>query len=354
VGNILSNQNFLEVEELSVWFETYQGTARAVEDVALHISRGEVVGLVGETGCGKTVTSMGILGLVKSPGWIAKGRVIFEGEDLLQKTEKELRKIRGKGISMIFQEPMNSLNPVFRIDRQFLEILRLHHNLDRQAARRKMMQSFEDVGLPDKESIGRMYPHQLSGGMQQRVMIAIALACNSKLLIADEPTSALDVSTQLQFLKILRRIQQESGMSILMISHDIGVVGSICERIYVMYAGGIVEGGKVAAIINRPAHPYSVGLIGSVPVLGKKQETLHVIKGEVPSLLALPKGCRFCARCPLAEGVCRETLPEAIEVEPGHLVRCHFVERGSSMGDGLSEGRCVTGSVGSAPMGSST
>jgi len=352
--NILSNRNLLEVKELCVWFDTYQGTARAVEDVAFHISKGEVVGLVGETGCGKTVTSMAILGLVKPPGWIAKGRVIFEGEDLLQKTGKELRKIRGKGISMIFQEPMNSLNPVFRIDRQFLEILQLHQNLDRQAARRKMMQSFEDVGLPDKECIGRMYPHQLSGGMQQRVMIAIALACNSKLLIADEPTSALDVSTQLQFLQILRRIQQESGMSVLMISHDIGVVGSICERVYIMYAGSVVEGGQVTTIIDHPAHPYSVGLIGSVPVLGKKQETLRVIKGEVPNLLALPEGCRFCTRCPLAEGVCRETLPEAIEVEPGHLVRCHSARERVRAGSSLSEDRCVTGSIGSAPTGSST
>lgn len=324
---LTSYENLLSIEGLYVWFYTYQGIVRAVEDAALYIKKGEIVGLVGETGCGKSVTSLSILRLVKHPGKIERGRVFFRGEDLLQKSEKELRKIRGKEIAMIFQKPMDSLNPVFRIERQFLEILQLHQRLSRQAAKQKMLESLEAVGLPDVESISRIYPHELSGGMQQRVMIALALACNSRLLIADEPTSALDVSTQLQFLKVLRRIQQKTGMSVLLISHDIGVIASICSRVYVMYAGIAVEGGSTKTIIHKPSHPYARGLIKSVPVLGGKRTQLSVIRGDVPSLLTLPRGCRFYDRCDMALEICPEVMPEPIELEKEHFIRCHWVEQ---------------------------
>lgn len=281
------------------------------------------MGLVGESGCGKSVTSLSIMRLLNfTSGKVTKGEVIFDGKDLQKLSEKEMREIRGGKMSMIFQEPMSSLNPAMRIDKQMIEGIRLHTNLSKQEARERAAKILQQVGIPDPERVLKNYPHQLSGGMSQRVMIAMAMSCNPQLLIADEPTTALDVTIQAQILELMKKIQKEEGMSILLITHDLGVVAEMCTRVIVMYAGEIVEEAPVEVLFNNPTHPYTEGLIASVPKLGSGVKVLPSIPGSVPDLSMLPKGCRFAPRCKYATERCHNEEPDLFEVSEHQKCRC--------------------------------
>jgi len=314
----------VEIRNLSVHYFTEEGVVRAVDGVSLSIRRGETLGVVGESGCGKSVTSLSIMRLIPTPpGKIVSGEILFEGEDLLKKSEAAMRRIRGREISMIFQEPMTSLNPVYTIGDQIAEAVRHHLGLSRRAALEKAVEMLRLVGIPAPERRVKEYPHQLSGGMRQRVMIAMALSCRPKLLIADEPTTALDVTIQAQILELMRKLKRELGMAIMLITHDLGVVAEMCERVVVMYAGQVVEEADVVSLFRRPLHPYTEGLLRSVPRIDEKVEKLHVIEGAVPSPLDLPPGCRFEPRCPHAVPLCRESMPALKEAAPGRYVACH-------------------------------
>ncbi|GGF20204.1 ABC transporter ATP-binding protein [Aliidongia dinghuensis] len=322
----------LSVESLQTHFATLDGVVRAVEGLSFTVNAGETVAIVGESGCGKSVTSMSILQLLPTPPAKMAGRILFEGRDLLACSDVEMRAIRGKDISMIFQEPMTSLNPVLTIGRQIGESLRLHEGLSKKAAEARAVEILSLVGIPAPERRVKEYPHQLSGGMRQRVMIAIALACNPKLLIADEPTTALDVTIQAQILDLMRDLQRRLGSAIMLITHDLGVVAEMAERVVVMYAGRKVEEGPVRDIFARPLHPYTHGLLGAVPKLGSSLETtkrtkLTEIGGQVPSLRQPIVGCPFAARCAQATDVCRSMAPAVEEKRPGHLVACHHAVR---------------------------
>jgi oligopeptide/dipeptide ABC transporter ATP-binding protein len=316
----------LEVRGLTTSFATRAGVVRAVTGVDLSIARGEVLGLVGESGCGKSVTSLSILGLIARPGRIEAGEVLFDGRDLRSLSERELRAIRGDRIAMVFQQPTSSLNPLMRAGDQIAEVLELHRNMKKAAARDRALELMRMVGIPDPEHRLRAYPHELSGGMAQRIMIAMALACEPELLIADEPTTALDVTIQAQILDLMRRLQRETGTAILLITHDLGVVAEMCDRVAVMYAGEIVEQTDVRTLIRQPAHPYTRGLIGSVPVPGDLRQELAVIPGTVPNLIDLPAGCRFAPRCTARlvhnNLLAPEVHPELRSLAPGHEVRC--------------------------------
>ena len=322
----------LEVVDLHTRFKTADGWVRAVNGVTFELDAGETLGLVGESGCGKSVTSLSILRLVPRPtGVISGGPIRFRGEDLLMKSEPEMRKIRGNAISMIFQEPMTALNPVYTCGFQIMEAIELHQRLNRAAARERAIDMLRVVGIPSPEQRVDEYPHQLSGGMRQRVMIAMALSCNPALLIADEPTTALDVTIQAQILALLARLRREFGMAVLLITHDLGVVAEVADRVAVMYGGRIVEHAPVREIFARPLHPYTQGLMNAIPRLGKEQMRLAVIPGTVPNPAALPPGCPFHPRCPLADTRCRTELPPLLaeggsEVGPGgailHQVAC--------------------------------
>ncbi len=315
----------LEINNLTVEFHIRGGVVTAVDNVSLAIEPGQTLGLVGESGCGKSVTASSIMGLVPSPpGVIAGGEIFFEGEDLLKYSEKQMRKIRGNMISMIFQEPMTSLNPVFPVGDQVSEVIRLHEKLDRSQARQKVIDVFKQVGIPAPETRIDDYPHQMSGGMRQRVMIAMALACSPRLMIADEPTTALDVTIQAQILELMNRLKRETGASILFITHDLGVIAEMAQQVAVMYAGKVMEAADVETIYENPKHPYTVGLLSSIPVLGrgKEKHRLETIPGVVPSLFNLPQGCRFSERCPDVFDKCRKENPEMIDLSPGHKVRC--------------------------------
>lgn len=324
---MFDKDGLLNVTGLKTYFFTYQGTVYAVDGVTFHVNDSEIVGLVGETGCGKSVTVRSILRLVNPPGKIIDGKIIFEGQDILTMSEKQVRsKVRGRGIAMVFQKPTSSLNPVFTIGQQFLGILKIHYKLSKKRAFRIAKESLEAVTLSDSDRILQSYPHELSGGMQQRVSIAMALACEAKLLIADEPTTALDVSVQLQILKLLNSVCHEKNMGILLISHDLGVISSTCSRIVVMYAGTIVEEGPEEAIINISKHPYTQGLIEAVPSFAPHNAALGTLKGEVPNLLAPPKGCRFYPRCPYSKDICKVQRPKLSMVSNNHFVACHKVQ----------------------------
>lgn len=292
------------------------------------MDKGEILGLVGESGCGKSVTSLSIMRLLNfTSGKVTKGEVIFDGEDLQKISENEMRKIRGGKMSMIFQEPMSSLNPAMRIDKQMIEGIRLHTNMSKEEARKHASKMLSQVGIPDPERVLKNYPHQLSGGMSQRVMIAMAMSCNPQMLIADEPTTALDVTIQAQILELMKKIQQEEGMSILLITHDLGVVAEMCTRVIVMYAGEIVEEAPVEELFNHPAHPYTEGLIASVPKLGSGVKVLPSIPGSVPDLSMLPKGCRFAPRCKYATERCRNEEPDLFQISANQRCRCWRQER---------------------------
>jgi len=316
----------LEVRGLRTSFYTRYGVVRAVDGIDFHVDRGEVVGLVGESGCGKSVTSLSILRLVSQPGRIEAGSVVFDGQDLLTLRSERMREIRGNRISMIFQQPTSSLNPVLDVGRQLAEVLEVHRNMKKKAALGRALELFKMVGISDPARRLKAYPHEMSGGMAQRVMIAMALACEPELLIADEPTTALDVTIQAQILDLMRNLQREFGTAIILITHDLGVVAEMCDRVAVMYAGEIVEETDVHTLFARPSHPYTRGLIGSIPVPGVIRDELEVIPGNVPNLIDLPAGCRFSPRCLVRETErvqgCVEVRPELRVLEPGHDVRC--------------------------------
>jgi len=316
----------LEVKNLRTYFKSEDGLVRAVDGVDFHVMPGEVVGLVGESGCGKSVTSLSIMRLIVPPGYVESGEILFEGRDLLKISEKQMRRIRGDRISMIFQQPQTSLNPVFMAGDQVAEVMRIHQKVNRSGAWEMATEMFTQVGIPDPERRVKSYPHELSGGMAQRVMIAMALALRPALLLADEPTTALDVTIQAQILDLIKNLRQEVGASIILITHDLGVIAELAERVAVMYAGQIVEETSTEQIFDEPLHPYTLGLIGSIPVLTRTVEMLEVIPGSVPNLVNLPPGCRFAPRCKHRLDyhleICNRTLPELRAVKPGHLVRC--------------------------------
>ena len=314
----------LEVKNLVIHYETDAGIVEAVNSVSFDLDRGETLGLVGETGAGKTTIELGIMNLVPDPpGRVKAGEVLFEGDDLLQKKPKEMRKIRGNKISMIFQDPMTALNPVKTVADQISEVIRLHQKLSRADALRKACEMLELVGI-SAERIND-YPHQFSGGMKQRVVIAIALACNPTLLIADEPTTALDVTIQAQVIEMMGRLKRELQTSMILITHDLGVVAEMCDKVAIMYAGEIVEYGTLEDIYEGAHHhPYTVGLFGAIPDLDRDTERLTPIDGLMPDPMNLPQGCNFCPRCPHRTEACEHVSPQAYEVSPGHTIKCHL------------------------------
>ncbi len=317
-----TREPLLDVRNLRTSFFTDDGEVKAVDGVSFSVQPGETIGIVGESGCGKSITSLSIMRLLSSPGRIVDGEIFFRGENLLKKTEQQMRKLRGKEISMIFQEPMTSLNPVFTIGEQIAEALRIHEGLDRQQAMEKAAEMVRLVGIPSPEKRIRQYPFELSGGMRQRVMIAIALACNPSLLIADEPTTALDVTIQAQILDLMKGLQQDFGLTIMLITHDLGVVAETCDKVGVMYAGKIVEYADVETLFAEPKHPYTRGLLHSLPLLVGEQEELNVIPGTVPNPLSVPKGCRFAPRCPHATALCSAEAPDLEILDGENTVRC--------------------------------
>jgi oligopeptide/dipeptide ABC transporter ATP-binding protein len=316
----------LEVKGLRTSFYTRDGAVRAVDGIDFHVDRGEIMGLVGESGCGKSVTSLSIMRLVSRPGRIEAGEIVFDGKDLLTVSNDEMRRIRGERISMIFQQPTSSLNPVWDVGTQIEEVLRIHRGMKGKAAHGRALELLRMVGIPDPERRIKAFPHEMSGGMAQRIMIAMALACEPELLIADEPTTALDVTIQAQILDLMRNLRDETGTAIVLITHDLGVVAEMCDRVAVMYAGEIVEQTDVTSLFRDPLHPYTRGLIGAIPVVGAVREELAVIPGNVPNLIDLPKGCRFAPRCTtrIEENVslALDVHPELHAVQPGHEVRC--------------------------------
>jgi len=316
------SDNLLEVNNLKTYFYTEDGVVRAVDGVDFQIKKGETLGIVGESGCGKSVTSLSILRLIPNPpGKIIDGEILFKGQNLLSISEADMRKIRGNDISMIFQEPMTSLNPVFTVGEQVAETIELHHGINKKEAIKKAIEILSVVGIPAAEKRVNDFPHQMSVGMRQRVMIAMALSCTPSLLIADEPTSALDVTIQAQILELMKDLKKEFGTAIILITHDLGVVAEMVENILVMYAGKVVEYTDVRTIFKEPKHPYTIGLMGSIPRLDQPKEKLFVIEGSVPNSYQMPEGCRFHPRCSQAREICTNKEPELISIN-GHLVRC--------------------------------
>jgi peptide/nickel transport system ATP-binding protein/oligopeptide transport system ATP-binding protein len=321
--NKLNQEALVEVKNLKTYFYTEEGVVKAVDGVDFEIYPGETLGVVGESGCGKSVTSLSIMRLVESPpGRIEAGEINFGGRDLTKIPEKEMRKIRGNDISMIFQEPMTSLNPVYTVGDQIMEAIILHKKVDKKEARRQAIDMLQKVGIPLPEQRVDEYPHQLSGGMRQRVMIAMALSCDPQLLIADEPTTALDVTIQAQILELMNSLKESYGMAIMMITHDLGVIAEVSDRVAVMYAGKVVEYTDVDTLFDDPKHPYTWGLMNSIPKLDKDVDRLEAIPGSVPSPLNFPEGCKFNTRCPLAEGKCFEEEPPLEDTDGEHMVRC--------------------------------
>jgi peptide/nickel transport system ATP-binding protein len=313
----------LEIKGLKTYFYTEDGVVQAINGVDFAIRPGEVMGLVGESGSGKSVTSLSILRLLASSGKIVEGEIHFEGRDLVQLPESEMVKLRGNRISMIFQQPTSCLNPVFRIGDQVAETIMVHQKMDKRQAWAQGIEMLHKVGIPDPEKRATAFPHEISGGQAQRVMIAMALACKPHLLIADEPTTALDVTIQAQILDLMRTLRDETGAAIMLITHDMGVIAELCDSVAVMYAGQIVEYTAVETLFDHPLHPYTEGLLAAIPVLGEIKDSLAVIPGSVPNLLHLPPGCKFAARCPYVKAeLCTQQVPPLVEVEPGHQVRC--------------------------------
>ena len=319
----------LDIRRLRTHFKTPQGTVRAVDDVSLTVAAGDVLGIVGESGCGKSVLSLSILRLLPMPPAIfAGGQILFNGQDLLKASTEEIRRIRGNRISMIFQEPMSALNPVFTIGNQLAEVFRVHQSLGKAEALEKAVTMLETVGVPAPRRRVKEYPYQLSGGMRQRVMIAMALACRPALLIADEPTTALDVTIQAQILDLMEQLRRDLDTAIIMVSHDLGVIAETAQRVVVMYTGKIMEAAETVALFDTPLHPYTRGLMRAIPAVTSRRDQgeLYEISGVVPSLLNLPSGCPFNPRCPLVGDICRRREPELREVAPGHWVSCWMVE----------------------------
>jgi oligopeptide/dipeptide ABC transporter ATP-binding protein len=328
------HERLLEIRGLKTHFDTRDGVVKAVDEVSFHVDRGEVIGVVGESGCGKSVTALSVMGLVSHPGKVVAGEIIFDGRNIVDMKKEEVRALRGENISMIFQQPTSSLNPVQRAGAQIKEVFELHREWSKDLEQEKVIEMLVKVGIPDPETRAKAFPHELSGGMAQRVMIAMALSCEPELLIADEPTTALDVTIQAQILDLIRDLQESSRTAVILITHDLGVVAEMADRVAVMYAGEIVEETEVNRLFREPLHPYTKGLIGSIPVLGTTTDVLDTIPGIVPSLIDLPTGCRFASRCVARLqndlSICLEQEPQLHEVTPGHSVRCWLYPDGSS------------------------
>lgn len=324
----LSKEKLIDVNDLQTYFHTEEGTVKAVDGVSFEIYPGETLGVVGESGCGKSVTSLSIMRLIESPpGQIENGEILFNGKDLTKLNQKEMRKIRGNDISMIFQEPMTSLNPVYTVGDQIMEAILIHKDVNKKQARQEAIDMLRKVGIPLPEQRVDEYPHQLSGGMRQRVMIAMALSCDPQLLIADEPTTALDVTIQAQILELMNSLKSQFGMAIMMITHDLGVIAEVSDRVAVMYAGKIVEYTDVKTLYADPKHPYTWGLMHSIPHIEKDLDRLEAIPGNVPNPLNFPTGCKYNTRCPFATDKCRTDEPDIVEVEEGHHVACWHIDK---------------------------
>jgi peptide/nickel transport system ATP-binding protein len=316
-------EKILELKNLRTYYSTDNGIAKAVDGVSFSLGRNRTLGVVGESGCGKSVTALSIMRLVPMPpGYFAGGEILWKGEDLLKFSEEKMRNVRGDDIAMIFQEPMSSLNPVFTCGSQISEQILIHRDVNQAEAKERSIELLNLVGIPNPAARYSSYPHELSGGMRQRVMIAMALSCNPALLIADEPTTALDVTVQAQILDLISKLQSDTGMSVMLITHDFGVVAELCEEVIVMYASRVVEKGSVQQLFRNPLHPYTQGLLKSIPHLGAPKKRLHVIEGNVPSVINLPEGCRFAGRCPLADDHCRHLQPDLVTYEAGHDAAC--------------------------------
>jgi oligopeptide/dipeptide ABC transporter ATP-binding protein len=327
----MNDQRVLEIRDLKTYFFTYEGVAKAVDGVSYQLAKGEPLGVVGESGCGKSVTALSILRLIPvPPGKIVGGEILFKGNNLIDLPEEEMRKIRGNRISMIFQEPMTSLNPVFTIGNQIQETIKLHQGLSKRESLEKAIEMLRLVNIPSPERCVNQYPHELSGGMRQRAMIAMSLACNPEILIADEPTTALDVTIQAQILDLMNKLKEELGMAIILITHNLGVIAETVNRVLVMYAGKIVEEAKTKTLFENPQHPYTGGLLKSIPRLGDKvrhgKVRLSEIPGVVPSLYEIPSGCKFSTRCPSVMDICEEKEPELKEIEKGHFSACWLTD----------------------------
>ncbi|SDP80970.1 peptide/nickel transport system ATP-binding protein [Eubacterium maltosivorans] len=311
----------LEVKDLKTYFYTDEGVVKSVDGVSFSVDKGETLGVVGESGCGKSITSMSIMQLIGKPGKIVNGEIDFKGENLLNKNKEEMRKIRGKEIAMIFQEPMTSLNPVYTVGQQIMEAVLIHEDMTKEQARERAIQMLDLVKIPDAEKRLNSYPHEFSGGMRQRVMIAMALSCNPEFLICDEPTTALDVTIQAQILNLINELKEKTGTAVMMITHDLGVIAEVADNVMVMYAGQVVEYTDVDTVFEKPLHPYTQGLISCIPKLGGQEEKLSTIKGMVPSFNDMPEGCLFCPRCEYAKDICSKERPELVDLD-GHQVRC--------------------------------
>jgi len=322
-----SRKSLLDIQNLKTYFHTFEGIAKAVDDVSFSLQQGEVIGIAGESGCGKSVTAQSIIRLIpEPPGKIVGGRIVFDGQNLVELPRRQVRSLCGKRISMIFQEPMTSLNPVYTIGMQIAEMYSLHEKAGPQEGWDRTVDMLRRVQIPAPEKRAREYPHQLSGGMRQRAMIAMALACSPEILIADEPTTALDVTVQAEIIELMLQLKEDFKTAIMLITHDLGVIAEITNRVVVMYAGKIVEQADTVSIFENPRHPYTQGLLRSIPRLGQRARhgarQLQEIKGVVPSLTDLPEGCSFSPRCPSAMAICRSQIPDLVETTPGHTVRC--------------------------------
>ncbi|WP_053956421.1 ABC transporter ATP-binding protein [Inediibacterium massiliense] len=319
-------KKLLQIKHLNIHYITHEGTVKAVNEMSLEVKKGETLGLVGETGAGKTTTALGIMQLIPTPpGKIISGEIIYNDENLLKKSPSELRKIRGNKISMIFQDPMTSLNPVLTVGEQIAEVIKLHQNIESTQARIKAEKMLETVGIPKTRS--KDYPHQFSGGMKQRVVIAIALACNPELLIADEPTTALDVTIQAQVINLMNKLKKELNTSMIMITHDLGIVAEVCDKVAIMYAGHVVEYTNTKNLFTTPKHPYTIGLFYSIPNIEADEDRLQPIKGLMPDPTNLPLGCPFYPRCPKAMSICSQKKPKKTEISEGHFVNCFLYEK---------------------------
>ncbi|MEH7009311.1 ABC transporter ATP-binding protein [Neobacillus niacini] len=332
------SSNILEVKNLKTTFSSRKTSFNAVDGISFHVAKGETLGIVGESGCGKSVTSLSIMGLVKPPGTVSGDKIDFNGVNLLKLSKKEMRNLRGSKMGMIFQEPMTSLNPVYSVGDQIGESLKIHKKLKGKVLKEKVVDLLKQVGIPRPDEIYHNYPHQLSGGMRQRVMIAIAMACDPKLIIADEPTTALDVTIQAQILELMKDLQSKKGMSMILITHDLGVVSEVCDRLVVMYAGKVVETGPVKEVLRNPSHPYTKGLLASLPKKGHKEKRLNFIQGQVPAPINWGNGCRFADRCPYVINECHKSIPALVKVSDSQESACHLaVEGGERVNNDLIE-----------------
>jgi oligopeptide/dipeptide ABC transporter ATP-binding protein len=317
----------LDIRDLRLTFHDHGVDNEVLHGINLHMDAGERLGLVGESGSGKSVTALAVAGLLRRSSATLSGEILFEGRDLLKLPREEMRKIQGREIGMIFQEPMTSLNPVYTAGKQVTEAILLHQHVPREEAKRMTLEIFREVGIPEPEKRYGNYPHQLSGGLRQRVMIGMAMVCKPRLMIADEPTTALDVTIEAQILHLMRRLRDETGTSIMLITHNLGVVAEICDYVYVMYAGRVMESAPIGELFENPSHPYTFGLLNSIPKITETKERLYTIRGMVPNLQQLPKGCRFCPRCDKVMRVCTERQPDLIDIGNGHRVRCHLYDK---------------------------